>query len=73
MTEQEQRQRWNAELETLKTVVGARLGKGADPRDVNQAATGVLLVSTLEGDAFDLAMKMLGEERERRARLQGGG
>lgn len=59
---------WEAELATLRTVVRGMLGPEATEHDVNQAATGVLLVCTLPASGYRAARKLIDGEDERRAK-----
>lgn len=57
---------WNNELDTMRIVVGSALGPDADARDINQCATGALLVCTLPPAAFAEALRQIRFECERR-------
>ncbi len=63
---------WTAELNMFTGVVGAACPRGTDARDVQQAATGVLLLRSLPDDVFEVALRhVVAEARTRRVAIPG--
>lgn len=69
MNEQETRTAWQSKLEELKGAARGILPPGTDERDINQLATGVNLLGSIESTAvYTLALRMLDLETERRVK-----